>query len=323
MATALEESYSRITGTPINASGGGRPGGDQIAISFAKGKKSTKEELDELAILKAKDELARLSLLPVGSEQQKYDWAAANQRLAEEEAVRSAAQAAIDLQQRQQALNTSQIMDPLDALAQTTSIQGQLASMQAQELAMREKRALLPGELAAQQASLASTNQSIAQSRQSMAHASALNPLEVKSREMELAHSAKANPLDIQAKQVGIQGAQQQINTQAWDNYYRDMAYKEAHLGMNPAQMASTVQFSAQRKNATGGAPVGSAVDDAYMKSIHGNAYQTTQEKLGLQGVRYTPPPKPVLISPAPTSQEAWSAASRSAAYAAGKNPWR
>lgn len=289
MATPLENSYTRVVGSPINASGGGRPGGDNIAISFTPGKKSTQQQLDELAIQKAKDDLARLSLVPVGSEQQKYEWAAENQRLAQEAATRAATQAAVDIQQRELALQQSKAMAPLDIQAQIESIQSSQLAQQGSQLAQREQRLTLPGELAAQQASLEAQRLSAQQAQQSIAQASKINPLNIQSAEMQIAQSKLTNPLDVKAKQVGIQGAQQSMYLASLDQMYKDQAYRDSHSGMTPSQVNTTQAFSAQRRASSGGA-VGSAADDAYMKAVYGSAYRTTADQMAASGVKYRAP---------------------------------
>lgn len=292
MATALENSYTSVIG-PINSSAGGRPGGDTIALSYSKGKKSTQEQLDELAIQKAQDELARLNLVPVGSEKQKYDWSVENQRLAQEAATREAQQVAIDIQQRELALQQSQIMAPLDLQAQIESIRSAQLSQQGSQLTQREQVLTLPGELAAQQASLEAQRLQSQQAQQAIAYSSQINPLNVQSAQMQISQSKLTNPLDVQAKQVGIQGAQQQIQLAALDQMYKDQAYKDTHAGLTPSQVNTTQAFGSQRNAYSGGA-VGSAADDAYMKAVYGSAYNSTADQMAAAGLKYSPPKSPV-----------------------------
>lgn len=193
----ITSSYNSIVGTPINASGGGRPGGDQIAISFAKGKPSTKQQLDELAIQKAKLDIAQLQQVPVGAEQQRYSWEAENQRLSQEAAARQASAAAIDLQQRTLALQKDVAMTPLEFESQRLAAQTSLQNLQ-------QHAAMAPGELAAQQ--------------------SALKQAKI------------TNPLDVQAKQLGITGAQAELNKQKIDEFYRTQSFRDTHQGMDPNQ---------------------------------------------------------------------------------------
>lgn len=293
MATALENSYTRVMG-PINASGGGRPGGDNIAISFTPGKKSTQQQLDELAIQKTQAELARMSLVPVTSEQQRYEWEAENQRLAQEAATRAATQAAIDIQQREFALQQSKVMAPLDLQAQIESIQSAQLAQQGSQLAQREQRLMLPGQLASQTASLEAQRLQAQQTQQSIAQASKINPLNIQSAEMQIAQSKLTNPLDVQAKQVGIQGAQQQIQTAALDEMYRAQAYKDTHAGLTPSQVSAFGANQTQINNAYRGNVTARTPDLQ-------RAYDTA--------VKYGAPTKP-----APTY---------SANPAYGKSPWR
>lgn len=247
MAT-VADSYSRVV-NPINASSGGRPGGDTIAVSFAHGKKSTKEQLEELAIKKAQDDLARLSLVPVGSEQQKYQWAAEEMRMKQEEDVRKATQAALANQQTELALQQSKLTNPLDVISQIESIDSARLAQQGSQLAQKEQRLMLPGQLEAQRLSAQQTQQSIAQ-------AALMNPLSVKSAQMQVAQSRLTNPLDVKAKQVGIQGAQQQIQTAAQDELYRQQAYRDAHWGMTPSQinaLQASSGFSTRNSSITAG----------------------------------------------------------------------
>lgn len=285
MATALENSYTRVVGSPINASGGGRPGGDNIAISFSKGKKSTQEELDELAIQKAKDDLARMALVPVGSEQQRYEWETENQRLAQEAETRAATQAAVDLQASQLALAQSQATALYDLQSKQLSTKAQQADLALAPGNLAKQRAdlaLAPGNLAAQQASLAQTNANTASIQQAYNQATLMNPLQVKSETQAYDINASKLKLDQEA-------AARAAADQAWKFKQADYAYSDAHLGMSRDQVAQSQQFSAAR-NALSGGPVGSAADDAWMKANYGPSYTTTSDQMAQYGVKYKAP---------------------------------
>ena len=238
MASAAE-SYQSVV-SPINTgSSSSRPGGDKIAISFTKGKKSTQEQLDELAIKKAEDDLARLALIPVESDQERYSWEVENQRLAEEAAARAAeedsrqAEAdALALQASSLALEQSRLSNPLDIEARTQALESESQAMQ-------QAAALAPYTL-----------QSAQLGNESAASA--------------LAQSKITNPLDVQAKQLGITGAQQAIDLANKEQAAKDQAYRDAHLGMTPDQWNASRDSVNKYNSLTNYAPIGSAAQKSY-----------------------------------------------------------
>ena len=244
MASAAE-SYQQVV-SPINTGTSYRPGGDQIAISFSKGKKSTKEQLDELAIEKAKQDAARLALVPIESEQERYSWEIENQRLTEEAAARAAAederQTAADilaLESAGLALEQSRLSNPLD-------IQSKTQALQAESQAMQEAAALAPYTL--QGASLGLAGQQTSNAAAAAA----------------LAQSKITNPLDVQAKQLGLKGAQQEIDKAILDEFYRGQSYKDTHVGMTPEQVNAATASQAKYNTATNYAPIGGAAQKSY-----------------------------------------------------------
>lgn len=235
MASSLADSYTKVVGSPINAGGSYRPGGDNIAISFTSGKKSTQEQLDELAIQKAKDDLARLGLLPVSSEQQRYQWESVNQKLAEEAAARAATQAGIDTLRGVTALQESRALLPLTIASGASALKSSQAGLEAQRLATQQ--------------------------------ATAMGPLDIQAKKQDISKAQIQTPIQTAAMQAGLDATRQAMETARLDELYREAAYKDTHLGLTPSQVGSTLQFTAAR-NAYSGGPVGSAADTAYMKAM-------------------------------------------------------
>lgn len=241
---SINESYQQVI-SPITTSDASRPGGDQIAISFTKGKQSTQQQLDELAIAKAKDDAARAALVPLSADQTRYSWEAENQRLAEEaaaravdEATRKAAADALALEASGVALKQSKAVNPLD--------------IQSKTLALQEATALSP-----------LTIQSAQQGIQSGALGLTSQQTANEAAAASLAQSKITNPLDVQSKQLGITGAQQSIDLAAKDQAAKDQAYKEAHIGMTPDQYNQTLAANAKYNAATKSLPTGTSGSSA------------------------------------------------------------
>jgi hypothetical protein len=110
----------------------------------------------------------------------------------------------------------------------------------------------------------------------------------MKQTEAQMKQSGITNPLDVQAKQLGITGAQQEINKAKQDEAYRNQAYKESHYGMTPEQYNSSFALNQRRQAATNYAPIGSAADTAYMKTVmpgYGKPYTAPPSSTGVMKI--------------------------------------
>lgn len=302
MASALADSYTKVVGSPINAGGSFRPGGDNISISYTSGKKSTQEQLDELAIQKAKDDLARLALLPVSSEQERYQWEAENQRLAEEAAAREAEAAALDIQRGQLALLESKATLPL------TIATGQTA--------LKEARATLPLTIASEQAGLKTSQAALEAQQLATQQARITNPLDIQAKEQEISKAKIQTPIQTETMKAGLAATNQAMQLAALDAFYKEQEYKDAHWGATPAQV-DAARYNVNYRQANSPGPVGSQANTAFMKSVYGMDLA--------KGIGYNQHGEPYVVKQGtyiPPSTNSRSFTSDLEA-AAGKSPWR
>lgn len=255
MATSAQTAYTQVV-SPITANSA-RPGGDNIAISFTKGKKSTQEQLDELAIQRAQAELQRLALVPITSEQQRYSWEAENQRLAEEAAAREATETALQIKATESALASQQL-----ALEQAKLVNP--LELQARTLELEQSKALAPGALSAQQAQIDAQRASTALANQSLAQGNILNPIEAQTKQHALTTSKAQAPIQTATMQASLAALNQQMVSAQNDELYRQQAYKDTHLGMTPTQVNSTKAANAQRYAVTSATSSPSAAQQQY-----------------------------------------------------------